>query len=70
MITGVPYRWGYLLHGPPGCGKSSFITAMAAELQMGICVLNLSDRGLTDDRLNYLLATAPEVITFKRPYKY
>jgi chaperone BCS1 len=29
---GIPYRRGYLLHGPPGCGKSSFITALA-----GIC---------------------------------
>lgn len=28
---------------------------------MGICVLNLSERGLTDDRLNHLLALAPEV---------
>ncbi|XP_053090495.1 mitochondrial chaperone BCS1-like [Pangasianodon hypophthalmus] len=22
---GIPYRQGYLLYGPPGCGKSSFI---------------------------------------------
>jgi ATP-dependent 26S proteasome regulatory subunit len=22
---GVPYRRGYLLYGPPGCGKTSFI---------------------------------------------
>ena len=26
---GIPYRRGYLLHGPPGCGKSSYITALA-----------------------------------------
>ncbi|KAK7065411.1 mitochondrial chaperone [Halocaridina rubra] len=57
---GIPYRRGYLLHGPPGCGKSSFITALAGELQLSICVLNLSERGLTDDRLNHLLALAPE----------
>ncbi|XP_076062131.1 mitochondrial chaperone BCS1 isoform X2 [Oratosquilla oratoria] len=57
---GIPYRRGYLLHGPPGCGKSSFITALAGHLQLGICVLNLSERGLTDDRLNHLLALAPE----------
>lgn len=29
MERGIPYRRGYLLHGPPGCGKSSFITALA-----------------------------------------
>ena len=22
---GIPYRRGYLLYGPPGCGKSSFM---------------------------------------------
>ena len=26
---GIPYRRGYLLYGPPGCGKSSYITALA-----------------------------------------
>ncbi|XP_076685314.1 mitochondrial chaperone BCS1 isoform X1 [Andrena cerasifolii] len=57
---GIPYRRGYLLYGPPGCGKSSFITALAGELERGICVLNLSERGLTDDRLNHLLAMAPQ----------
>ncbi|KAL1435337.1 hypothetical protein MTO96_011043 [Rhipicephalus appendiculatus] len=29
---GIPYRRGYLLYGPPGCGKSSFITALAGAL--------------------------------------
>eukprot|EP00731_Ephydatia_muelleri_P020781 Em0013g508a len=57
---GIPYRRGYLLHGPPGCGKSSFITALAGELDYSICVLNLSDRGLTDDRLSHLLSVAPQ----------
>ncbi|CAG0915737.1 unnamed protein product [Notodromas monacha] len=57
---GIPYRRGYLLYGPPGCGKSSFIFALAGALEYGICVLNLSERGLSDDRLNHLLAVAPE----------
>lgn len=57
---GIPYRRGYLLHGPPGCGKSSFITALAGEIEFGICVLNLSERGLSDDRLNHLLSVAPQ----------
>ena len=30
-LRGIPYRRGYLLYGPPGCGKSSFITALAGE---------------------------------------
>ena len=56
---GIPYRRGYLLHGPPGSGKSSFIQAMAGELDYNIAILNLSERGLTDDRLNHLLTVIP-----------
>jgi len=57
---GIPYRRGYLLHGPPGCGKTSYITALAGELEYSICVLNLSDRSMSDDRLQHRLADAPE----------
>ena len=35
-------------------------TALAGELDYSICVLNLSDRGLSDDRLNHLLSLAPQ----------
>lgn len=51
---GIPYRRGYLLYGPLGTGKSSFIQALAGELNYDIAILNLSKRGLTDDRLNHL----------------
>ncbi|KAF9916410.1 hypothetical protein FBU30_001400 [Linnemannia zychae] len=57
---GIPYRRGYLLYGPPGSGKTSFIQALAGELQYNICILNLSERGLTNDRLNHLLTNLPE----------
>ena len=56
---GIPYRRGYLLHGPPGSGKSSFIQALAGHLDYNIAMLNLSERGLTDDRLSYLLTVIP-----------
>ena len=56
---GIPYRRGYLLHGSPGSGKSSFIQALAADLDYNIAMLNLSERGLTDDRLNHLLTIVP-----------
>ncbi|KIJ69025.1 hypothetical protein HYDPIDRAFT_81042 [Hydnomerulius pinastri MD-312] len=57
---GIPYRRGYLLHGPPGSGKTSFIQALAGSLAYDICLLNLSERGLADDKLNHLLSNAPE----------
>ncbi|KAL5340122.1 BCS1 N terminal-domain-containing protein [Aspergillus crustosus] len=57
---GIPYRRGYLLYGPPGTGKSSFIQAVAGELNYDIALLNLSERGITDDRLNRLLTIVPK----------
>ncbi|KAG9230192.1 mitochondrial chaperone BCS1 [Amylocarpus encephaloides] len=56
---GIPYRRGYLLYGPPGSGKSSFIQALAGELDFGIATINLSARGITDDLLAKLLTEAP-----------
>jgi chaperone BCS1 len=58
--AGIPYRRGYLLHGPPGSGKTSYIQALAGALSYDICLLNLSERGLGDDKLNHLLSNAPE----------
>jgi chaperone BCS1 len=57
---GIPYRRGYLLYGPPGSGKSSLIQALAGELDYNICMLNLSEATLTDDRLNHLMNHIPE----------
>ncbi|TFK30139.1 mitochondrial chaperone BCS1 [Coprinopsis marcescibilis] len=57
---GIPYRRGYLLHGPPGSGKTSFIQALAGSLSYDICIFNLSERGLTDDKLFHLLSNVPE----------
>ncbi|ODV92467.1 hypothetical protein CANCADRAFT_1061 [Tortispora caseinolytica NRRL Y-17796] len=57
---GIPYRRGYLLYGPPGSGKSSFIQALAGHLDYNICILNLSEAHLTDDRLNHLMNHIPE----------
>uniref|UniRef100_A0A6B2L512 Mitochondrial chaperone BCS1 n=1 Tax=Arcella intermedia TaxID=1963864 RepID=A0A6B2L512_9EUKA len=57
---GIPYRRGYLLYGPPGCGKSSFVQALAGRLGYNICIVSLSDTQLSDDRLNHLLVNAPD----------
>lgn len=59
LDRGIPYRRGYLLYGPPGTGKSSFIQALAGHLDFNIAILNVSERGLTDDRLSHLLRKVP-----------
>lgn len=56
---GVPYRRSYLLYGRPGCGKTSFVTALAGELNLNVCVLSLNRPYLTDDAVNSYLRSAP-----------
>ncbi|MEM6676539.1 MAG: AAA family ATPase [Pseudomonadota bacterium] len=56
---GVPWRRGYLLHGPPGTGKSSLIRALASSLELDIATADLGRKGLDDDTLRRSLAEAP-----------
>lgn len=48
---GLPHHMGIMLHGEPGCGKSSLIHAVATETERSIYYLNLgsveADRELT-----------------------
>lgn len=44
----------------PGSGKTSFIVALAGELDYNICILSLSDEGMTDDRLAQALSVVPQ----------
>jgi chaperone BCS1 len=60
QAIGVPYRRGYLLHGPPGNGKTSVVKALAGELRMSIYLLMLSDPDMNDNRVNDLLAKVPD----------
>jgi SpoVK/Ycf46/Vps4 family AAA+-type ATPase len=48
------------LYGHPGCGKTSFISALAGKLSLNICMLNLSSGQLDDDELNQKLHEAPK----------
>lgn len=58
-IRGIPYRRGYLFHGPPGTGKTSFTLALAGHLKADICILSLSGSGLDDEDLLLLVSKLP-----------
>jgi chaperone BCS1 len=51
----IPYRRGWLLEGPPGNGKSSFIVAIASHLHSDIFLLSLNNSNLDDTALKRLL---------------
>lgn len=55
---GIPYRRGYLLHGVPGTGKSSFALALAGHFSTPLHVISLSSLG-SDSELFNALAMAP-----------
>ena len=39
---GIKYKRNYLLHGPPGTGKTSFITSVASKYDLDVFMINLN----------------------------
>mmetsp|Transcript_23827 Transcript_23827/g.59036 ORF Transcript_23827/g.59036 Transcript_23827/m.59036 type:complete len:419 (-) Transcript_23827:232-1488(-) len=56
----IPYKRTFLLHGPPGCGKSSLITAVASEFDCSVCMMSLADPKLTDYALLSAMQSVPK----------
>ena len=52
----LPYQRCFLLHGPPGNGKSTFIQALAIRNRMFVYMLSVASKALTKERLSQLLA--------------
>ena len=55
---GVPYRRGYLFHGPPGTGKTSMAYSLAGTFGLDVYFIPLSSLG--DDDLPVLFASLPQ----------
>ncbi|KAK3164045.1 hypothetical protein QOZ80_1AG0011850 [Eleusine coracana subsp. coracana] len=53
--TGKPWKRGYLLHGPPGTGKSTMIAAMANHLNYDIYDVELTIVGSNNDLRKLLI---------------
>lgn len=56
---GVPYRMGVLLEGPPGCGKTSLVMALASHYSRPVYALNLGSIP-NDDTLIEAITSVPE----------
>ncbi|EFY94593.2 ATPase, AAA-type, core [Metarhizium robertsii ARSEF 23] len=54
----IPYRRGYLLHGPPGTGKSSLGSALAGEFNLDIYIINAPS--VDDQMLEHLFNNLPD----------
>ncbi|KAJ7483975.1 P-loop containing nucleoside triphosphate hydrolase protein [Mycena galericulata] len=58
--AGIPHRRGYLLHGPPGSGKTSTIYALAGTLNLEIYSLSLASNFVDDGFLQRAVSSIPK----------
>ena len=55
---GIPWKRNYLLHGPPGTGKTSLIFALASKFNMNIYIINLGPK-IDDSAFMTAIANLP-----------
>jgi chaperone BCS1 len=59
---GIPFRRGYLLYGPPGNGKTSFITSLAGHVRCPLFILSLTSKTMDDSSLIRLISHAGQMV--------
>lgn len=59
---GLPWHRGYLLYGPPGCGKTSVIRALASALGLHLWYAPLSDLEKDTSLLNLISSVGPRSV--------
>lgn len=59
-MRGIPYRRGYLFHGPPGTGKTSLSFALAGIFGLEIYAISLQEPTLTESDLMQLFNALPK----------
>lgn len=60
LRRGIPYRLTFLLHGPPGTGKTSLVLAIATYFGLDVAQINMSKAGFDDADLMKLMFELPE----------
>lgn len=55
----IPYKRGYLLYGPPGCGKTSIIKSIASYLKKNIYKITFNEYDLDDNDYKILFNETP-----------
>lgn len=56
---GIPYRRGYLFHGPPGTGKTSLSFSISGIFGLDIYCISLLEPTLTEEDLGLLFSNLP-----------